>query len=73
MGQKGIMSIQRNVHIWTKVFIYRGMVHAWYHFIEYYAAIKIINCNYEDKKLAILVISEQGMTQYCTYNMSRAL
>ena len=74
MGPKVVTSIHRNVHICTKVFICRERVHSWCNdFIDYYAVIKIINCNYEDKKIEILVISDQGMTQYCGYNMSRDL
>lgn len=49
------------------------MIHVWNNnLIKYYVAIKIIHFNYEDMKLEIFVISEQGMTKYCAYNVSRA-
>lgn len=52
----------------------RGIVRVWYNvLIEYYAAIKFINHNYEDKKLKIFVISEQGMAPCCAYRVNRAL
>lgn len=46
------------------------MVHTWYNdSIGYDASVKLIHCNYEDKKLEILVITEQNITQYCAYNI----
>lgn len=52
MGQKWVT---------INIYILRNAYVSCNDLIEYYAAIKIINCNYEDKLLEIFVISE-GMT-----------